>query len=227
MSPVIIGNATLYLGDCMDILPTLAKHDLGIHDPPYGIGENASRVASRGKLAKTTDYGSFDWDSEPMSDDRILMCIAAADETIIWGGNYFAVAPSRGWLVWDKINSGNFADCELAWTNIKMSVRMFRHMWNGMLRDSEKGPRVHPTQKPVALMDWCINWANKPKTIIDACMGSGPVGIAAVKRGLQYTGIELMERNFDIACTRIENAQRQASLFEHEKSAPLVQPTFL
>lgn len=112
------------------------------------------------------------------------------------------------------IIGGNcFADCELAWTNVKMSVRLFRHMWNGMLRDTEKEPRVHPTQKPVALMDWCISHASAPKTILDACMGSGPVGIATVRRGLHYTGIELMERNFDIACERIENAQRQVRLF--------------
>jgi site-specific DNA-methyltransferase (adenine-specific) len=212
----VIGNATLYLGDCREILPTLAKHDLGIHDPPYGVGENAHRVASRRKLAKTTDYGDFDWDKEPMSADRIALCIGAAKETIIWGGNYFTVAPSRGWLVWDKVNGKNcFADCELAWTNLKTSVRMFRHMWNGMLRDSESAaPRVHPTQKPIALMDWCVSLASDPKTVIDACMGSAPVGIAAVKRGLKYTGIELMERNFDIACERIENAQRQQKLFE-------------
>jgi site-specific DNA-methyltransferase (adenine-specific)/modification methylase len=189
-------------------------HDLGIHDPPYGIGENAYRVASRGKLAKTTDYGDFDWDSEPMSDDRIQLCIAAAKETILWGGNYFKVPPARGWLVWDKINGDNcFADCELAWTNIEMSVRLFRHMWNGMLRDSEKGPRVHPAQKPVALMDWCISHANNPKTVIDGCMGSGSVGMAAVKQGLKYSGIELMERNFDISCERIDMAQRQGRLF--------------
>lgn len=211
----VIGDATLYLGDCLEILPTLQQHDLGIHDPPYGVGENAMRIASRTKLAKTTDYGDFDWDNEPMSDDRIALCISSAKNTIIWGGNYFKVPPSSGWLVWDKINSGNFADCELAWTNLKMSVRMFRHMWNGMLRDSEKGlPRVHPTQKPVALMDWCLSHAADATTIIDACMGSAPVGIAAATRGLKYTGIELMERNFDIACERIDNAYRQKPMFE-------------
>lgn len=211
-----IGNAVLYCGDCREILPTLPKTDACITDPPYGIGENSHRVANRGKLAKTTDYGSFDWDKEPASADRIAACIAASETTIIFGGNYFQLPPARCWLVWDKQNTGDFADCELAWTNIKGSVRIFRHTWNGMIRDGEERgqKRVHPTQKPIALMRWCIDKAGNPQSIIDPFMGSGTTGSAAVGMGRKFIGIERDERYFDIACRRIEDAQRQQSLID-------------
>lgn len=210
-----IGNATLYCGDCLEILPTLPLADLVIADPPYGVGENAARIASRTKLAATIDYGDFDWDKEPASQAHISATIAAGKNCILWGGNYFHVEPARGWLVWDKLNSGNFADCELAWTNIPMSVRIFRHMWNGMLRASEKETqRVHPTQKPIALMDWCLSHCKgNLDLVIDPFMGSSPVGIACSKANIRYIGIEKMSRFFDVACERIDNAQRQQRMF--------------
>jgi DNA modification methylase len=213
---ITIGNATLYCADMMDVLPTLPKADLVIADPPYGIGESNVKAASRRKLAAPIDYGDFDWDKSPATNEQITATMAAGRNCIIWGGNYFSVPPASCWLLWDKVNGSNdFADCEMAWTNIKSAVRLYRHMWNGMLRDSEKNePRVHPTQKPVALMKWCIQRLKEPpKTIIDPFMGSGPVGIACVDMGIQYTGIEKMKRNFDIACERIHRAQQQLKLF--------------
>lgn len=212
---VIIGNATLYCGDALDVLPTLPKADLVIADPPYGIGENNSRAASRGKLAKAIDYGDFDWDSAPASQEQIAATIAAGKHCIIWGGNYFQLPPVAGWLVWDKVNGSNdFADCELAWTNLPIAVRQFRHMWHGMLRDSERNePRVHPTQKPIALMKWCISKRKElPKLVVDPFAGSAPVGVACMDMGIAYIGIEKMRRNFDIACGRIDRAQQQYKL---------------
>jgi site-specific DNA-methyltransferase (adenine-specific)/modification methylase len=132
---------------------------------------------------------------------------------ILWGGNYYDMPASAKWLVWDKQNSGDFADCELAWTNIPGAARVFRHMWNGMLRASERGPRVHPTQKPIALMRWCLEQAKDPRSVVDPCMGSGPVGIACAEKGIAYYGIERERKYFDIACERIDNAYRQAKLF--------------
>lgn len=209
-----IGKATLYLGDCLEILKSLPKVDACITDPPYGINENAHRIANRGKLAKTIDYGEFDWDKQPASEERIASCIASANQVIIFGGNYFTLPPSRCWLVWDKQNTGDFADCELAWTNLNGSVRIFRHMWNGMIRDSERNiQRVHPTQKPIALMEWCIEKCKNAETIIDPFMGSGTTGIASMKMNKEFIGIEKDERYFDIACKRIEDVQRQAELF--------------
>lgn len=215
---VEIGNATLYLGDCMDILPTLDKVDAVITDPPYGIGENSHRVASRSKLAKTTDYGSFDWDKSAPSKAVIDQCVAAGKNAILWGGNYFELPPARGWLIWDKINSGNFADAEMAWTNLPISVRMYRQMWNGMIREGdEKGvARVHPTQKPLNLMRWCIDWVKNSQTILDPFMGSGTTGVAAIQMGRKFIGIERDERYFEIACKRIELEVSQPQLFEPE-----------
>lgn len=233
MKPVIIGDATLYLADCMDVLPTLDRVDSVITDPPYGIGESSRKVATRGKPfgsrvdGKNTrgtyvppiDYGAFTWDNKPASPELINACIAAGDSAIIFGGNYFDLPPAGKWLVWDKINSGDFADCELAWTNLPGAVRIFRHMWNGMLRDSERGtPRVHPTQKPIALMAWCIEQAGMPETILDPFMGSAATGCAALKLGRKFIGIEKDERYFAIACSRIAEAHSQGQLFEPESA---------
>jgi DNA modification methylase len=230
VNPVVIGNATLYLGAVADILPTL-QADLVIADPPYGIGESSLRNKTRGKPfgsrrdSKNTrgtyvaprEYGAYAWDEAPATDEELDAAIGAGTGCIIWGANHFGMPASAKWLVWDKLNSGDFADCELAWSNLPGAVRMFRHMWNGMLRDSERDtPRVHPTQKPIALMAWCIQQAGAPLTVGEPWMGSAPAGCAAMRLGLQWWGIERDPRNFDIACRRIEQAQKQAPLFPHE-----------
>jgi site-specific DNA-methyltransferase (adenine-specific)/modification methylase len=122
-APVVIGNATLYHGDCIEILPTLPKVDAVVTDPPYGIGESSKNHQSRnrvigGKPIISTDYGHSDWDDRPASLEQISSTIAAAKFATIWGGNYFGLPAASKWLVWDKENSGDFADCELAWTNL-------------------------------------------------------------------------------------------------------------
>lgn len=224
MEKVIIGNAELYHADCLEVFPLLPKADLVIADPPYGINENHKKNATRGGpvggkdsgkyTVRPTDYGDYDWDSQPASPEEIAATIAAGKRCIIWGGNYFSLPPVTGWLVWDKINTGDFADCELAWSNLPIAVRQFRHMWNGMLRDSERNePRVHPTQKPIALMKWCIQRMKEaPKLVVDPYMGSAPVGVACMDMDIRYIGIEKMRRNFDIACERIDRAQQQMKL---------------
>ena len=214
---VTIGDATLYCGDNTVILPCLEKADLVLTDPPYGINENTKKNMSRGCIAKPTDYGSFDWDKAPVPQSFIDQVIAAGTNCIMFGGNYYAVPPASCWLIWDKVNGkSDFADCEMAWTNLPKAVRLHRQMWNGMLRDGEERgvQRVHPTQKPVALMVWCIEQAAKADTILDPYMGSGTAGVAAVRLGRKFIGIERERKYFDIACDRIENAQRQTSLFE-------------
>lgn len=217
LTPIIIGNATLYHGDAREVLPTLARADLCIVDPPYGLGESPRKIASRGRVhgggILLTDYGDFDWDENTLDAPTLAAILAAADRVILWGGNYYPLPPASKWLVWDKDNSGDFADCELAWTNLPGAVRIFRHMWNGMLRASERGPRVHPTQKPVALMRWCLQQAGAVTNVVDPCMGSAPIGIACAELGLPYIGIERDEGYFRIASERIDNAQRQARMF--------------
>ena len=217
MRKEIIGAATLYCGDCREVLPTLPKVDLILTDPPYGIGEAAGKNKSRGKLAVAKDYGNDEWDNEPIDDELLGLTIAAGTNAIIFGGNYFNVPPSPCWLVWDKENgASDFADCELAWTNLQKAVRLKRFMWNGMLRANNEQRGDHPTQKPIGVMRWCIDQAGNPHTILDPFMGSGTTGVAAVQMGRRFIGIEREPKYFDVACRRIEDAQRMTDMFAHE-----------
>jgi site-specific DNA-methyltransferase (adenine-specific)/modification methylase len=211
---VEIGDATLYLGDCMDILPTLDKVDAVITDPPYGINENSKKVASRGKLAAPKDYGEFDWDKAPPDEALINAIRDKAKWSALFGGNYFNLPPSSCWLVWDKLNGDNdFADCELAWTNWPKAVRRIQWRWNGMIRQGNED-RFHPTQKPLTVMKWVIDLCPKSDTILDPFMGSGTTGVAAVQMGRKFIGIEREPRYFEIACQRIEQAVSQGGLFD-------------
>jgi DNA modification methylase len=219
---VEIGNATLYLGDCMDILPTLAKVDAVITDPPYGIGIDRAMAASSGgqsggMMAKKGTYFASGWDDAPMSLELAELIMAKGDDVVFWGGNYYGLPASQCWLVWDKKVNGNFADCELAWTNMKKPVRKFEWMWNGMLRQGGEERNGHPTQKPLALMAWCIEQCLSPaNTVLDPFMGSGTTGVAAIQLGRKFIGIEREPKYFDIACQRIEQAVAQGQLFAPE-----------
>jgi len=215
MSRVEIGLATLYLGDCAEVLPTLGQVDAVVTDPPYGIGESAGKNKSRNNLAVAKDYGNDDWDKSPISDDLMSLVVAAGRKAIVFGGNYYAMPPTKCWLVWDKENGENdFADAELAWTNLDKAVRLKRYMWNGMLRANKEPRGDHPTQKPIGIMEWCISHLpNDSQTILDPFMGSGTTGVAAVKMGRKFIGIEREPKYFDIACQRIETAQAQERLF--------------
>jgi DNA modification methylase len=212
---VVIGNATLYRGDCMEVLPTLPKVDAVITDPPYGIDENSRKVASRKNAAATKDYGQFDWDKAPPTQEVMDLVLGAGRWLALFGGNYFALPPSSCWLVWDKLNSGDFADCELAWTNWPKAVRRIQWRWNGMIRQGNE-ERFHPTQKPLQVMAWVIDLCPKADSILDPFMGSGTTGLAALSRSKSFIGIEREQSYFEIACRRIEQAQAQAQLFEPE-----------
>lgn len=213
---VVIGSATLYLADCMDVLPTLERVDAVITDPPYGINENHKKVASRGKLAKAKDYGEFDWDKAPPTQEVINACRTAGKWQAFFGGNYFHLPPTSCWLVWDKLNGSNdFADCELAWTNWQKAVRRIQWRWNGMIRQGNED-RFHPTQKPLAVMKWVIELCPNSETILDPFMGSGTTGVAALQMGRKFIGIERERKYFDIACERIDRAAAQGDLFEKQ-----------
>ena len=222
MDRVEIGDAVLYCGDCLEILPTLPKVDAVVTDPPYGIGESNEKNLSRGGLARPTDYGAFNWDAEPISGELMDAVRAAGKWQIIFGGNYYQCPPASCWLVWDKENGENdFADCELAWTNLPKAVRRIRYMWNGMLRANKEKRGDHPTQKPVGVMSWCVGQLPEPsQTILDPFMGSGTTGVACANLGRKFIGIEIEPKYFDIACRRIENAYRQGRLFDHEDVQP-------
>ncbi len=213
-----IGACTLYLGDNAEILPHIGFVDAIVTDPPYGINENSKKVASRTNKAATTDYGDFDWDKKPPSPELIDQIRKQSEYQIIFGGNYFELPPTPCWLVWDKQNSGDFADCELAWTNLKKAVRRVYWRWNGMIRQGNE-KRYHPTQKPLGVMQWCLTHIPDSKLISDPFMGSGTTGVACVMAGRSFIGIERDERYFETACQRIRDAYLQTDMFAPE--APL------
>ena len=201
-----IGNAMLYLGDCRDILQALAPVDLVLTDPPYGIGEAAGKNKSRGLMAVSKDYGDDQWDNEPPPDDLIDAIRAKGGYQIMFGGNYFTLPPSSCWLVWDKDNGAtDFADCELAWTNLPQAVRRLKFRWQGMLQENmgAKELREHPTQKPVPVMRWALGQAKGVQTVLDPFMGSGTTGVACAEMDKTFIGIEREAKYFDIACKRI------------------------
>jgi DNA modification methylase len=202
MKREVIGDCTLYLGDCMDIMPTLGKVDAVVTDPPYGIGITKSQ-----RLAVSRGMGGKSWDNQPADVSNILKLNVP---TIIWGGNYFDLPPHRSPLVWDKNNAGrDFADFELAWSNLDMAAR--RIIFRPMNMD---GGKQHPTQKPIAVMEWCINFIPEDSQIIlDPFMGSGSTIVACARLGRRGIGIELDKEYFEIACKRVEEAYRQPDLF--------------
>ena len=209
-----IGDCTIYLGDCREILPLLPKVDACVTDPPYGIGEAGKNFASRGKLASADKYRRSEWD-DSTQDEAIAAAIAKARWSVVFGGNYYDLPPTSCWLVWDKLNGDNdFADCELAWTNLPKAVRRIRFLWNGCMRRERDVEREHPTQKPIDVMKWAIEHIPEPSsTILDPFMGSGTTGVACVKLGRKFIGIEIDSGYFEIACKRIRDAYAQPDMF--------------
>ena len=205
--PVIIGDATLYLGDCLDILPTLGKVDAVVTDPPYGIGEDGGRFRDR-KGGGHRVLEKLGWDHSTPDASTFELVLRAGNDQIVWGGNYFTdkLPVSRGWLYWDKMMGGDFSDGELAWTSMDRVLKSFS-LCNKM------GGKEHPTQKPDLLMKWCLGFLPNAQTILDPFMGSGTTGVAAVQMGRKFIGIEREPKYFDIACKRIEDAQRQGDMF--------------
>jgi DNA modification methylase len=215
-----IGDATLYLGDARDLLGEVGMFDALVIDPPYGLGESNKRAISRGTSSArvrrhtATDYGDFQWDSEVASPELIALARAAAKWQIVFGGNYYTLPPSSCWLVWDKLTSGDFADCELVWTNMPKAVRRLRYLWNGCMKAPGELRGDHPTQKPVGVLSWVLQQLPPDvRTVLDCFMGSGTTGVACAARGLTFTGIEREEPYFSAACRRIEQAYKQPRLF--------------
>jgi len=215
-------GVVLHLGDCREILPTLGKVDAVVTDPPYGI--NAARVRNSEKNG-WRDYDAPGWDVDRPPAELIGAIIKSARHSIVWGGNYFtdALPPSSKWLSWDKGQTDfSLADFELAWCSFDGAARRIQYSRSLAMQDGKE----HPTQKPIEVMKWCLEklpdgcW-----TILDPFMGSGTTGVAAVKTGRKFIGIELEPKYFDIACKRISDALKQPDLFI-EKPARAVQATF-
>lgn len=221
MTPVTIGNATLYHGDCLEILPTLPKVDAVVTDPPYGIalntnnsrfsGGHTASIARRGNGAGPAGGAPIVGDDKPF-DPSFLAAIHG--DKIIWGWNHYPdLLPRGACLVWLKRNDDAFgtflSDAELAWMSKGHGIYCRRDLSNTALAHT----RQHPTQKPVGIMEWCLGFVAKAEVILDPFMGSGTTGVACMNLGRKFIGIEIERKYFDIACERIDQAQRQGRMF--------------
>lgn len=201
---------TIYHGDSREILPALPRADLVLTDPPYGIGMakgvGGGGYGGFGKMKRRPRSYEGDWDDERPDAELLRQVAAAGEVAIIWGGQYFAdVLPmGRKWLVWDKQQSmPSYSDAELAWTDLPgVALKMFRQCGAGMMAAERE--RYHPTQKPVALIKWCIRQApDDCKLVLDPFMGSGTTLVAAKDLRVSAIGIEREERYCEVAATRL------------------------
>lgn len=199
-----IGDCDLYLGDCLAVMPHLGPVDAVVTDPPYGIGRSGKKRCTR-----HAGYEDKGWDvARPRA---ALEMLAGQDcPRIVWGGNYFSdiLPPGDKWLVWDKNQRIDQSDCELAWSSLSGALRVFNLGRHALNLDGA----VHPTQKPVALMEWCLGFLPNAETILDPFAGSGTTGVACVNLGRKFIGIEMDKDYFDIMCRRIDEAMRQPRL---------------
>lgn len=208
-----IGDATLYLGDCLEILPTLDKVDAVVTDPPYGINYQPGG-GGKGQHKRRND-APVAGDAEPFDPSPWM-----GWPCILWGANHFSARLPHGrWLAWNKLGDlkpwDDFCDVEFAWHSRRAADRIFSLLWKGICQADKRngGRRWHPTQKPIALMEWCLGFEPTAQTILDPFMGSGTTGVACAKLGRKFIGIEIDEGYFDIACRRIEDAYKQPDLF--------------
>jgi site-specific DNA-methyltransferase (adenine-specific) len=227
----------LYLNaDCMNRKTGLPSYpdnyfDLAIVDPPFGIGEDGGRSASRGKLAKAGNYISKDWDSKPPSKAYFRELMRVSKNQIIWGANHFISRipfDSSCWIVWDKMNDGtDFADYELAWTSFDTAVRQLRFMWRGMMQgksvasggnfrgdNKNNEQRIHPTQKPEALYRWLLsNYARHGMRLLDTHVGSASSLVVFEEMGFDYVAFEKDKDYYADSTARLDEFRRQGSLF--------------
>ena len=224
----ILGNHRVMCGDSTDagdvaLLMDGNKADMVYTDPPYGISIVQGGTVGGEKLAKVGVYAPVAGDCSidvAISAIKIIQTLDAKTQ-IIWGGNYYAseLPNSPCWIVWDKENTGNFADVELAWTNQKTAARIFKHMWNGMLKASERGEkRVHPTQKPVMLALWCFDNYGQPDTVLDLFLGSGSTLIACEKNSCHCFGMELSPAYVDVIIKRWQDFTGKEAVHENGRT---------
>jgi DNA modification methylase len=190
------GAVTLYHGDCREIVPLLGRFDLLLTDPPYGIGEDGGRARTRGSTK--TNGPKMGWDNSTPDDSTFAMILAAANGACVWGGNYFTdkLPVSRGWLYWHKFMGGDFSDGELAWTSRDAVLKAKMYCDKGRVRE-------HPTEKPVEVMLWCMEFFPASQTVLDPFAGSGTTGRACKDLGRKCTMIEREERYCEIAARRM------------------------
>jgi len=218
---------SVYLSDCLPIMRTFnnKQFDLAIVDVPYGIGEDGSKNHTRGQLAKPQDYKPYVGnDANAPEAEYWNELFRISKNQIVWGANHFISRlpfDSSCWIVWDKDNTGDFADCELAWTSFNSAVRKFKWTWNGMLQQNmkDKQKRIHPNEKPIQLYEWLLkNYAKQGDKIIDTHFGSGSIALAVDKvnkldkMDLHLTAIEVDEYYYEKSTNRITTKLCQGTL---------------
>jgi len=226
MNDPLNGKAWAVLqGDCLDLMPSLPDGCVNavITDPPYGLGDLWQGGGKKNNQASWTfdpkEAKAWDENTHP----GVLMLPSLGVPTCIWGGNYYPLPPQRCWLIWDKKQNDNFTtgQAELAWCNVSRPIRVFRFAQCEFA--SEPGKKQHPTQKPLALMEWCIRMMRIPEgsLILDPYCGSGTTGVAAMRLGMRFLGIEISSAYCDIARARIAEAAAQPRLdFDAPEQAP-------
>ena len=211
-----IGDCRLILGDCLKVMPLLGRVDAVVTDPPYGLGDWNNRGTNAARPFDSDRTQAWD---KPISQSHIDAVMEAAPKQIIWGGNYLIdfLRSTKQMLVWNKrIRGMHFNDCEMAWcSQFREASRMFDYS------PASAEPKQHPTQKPVALMEWCLGFLPDAKTILDPFMGSGTTLVACAKMGRKGIGIELDPDYFEIACRRVEAAYAQPDLFIAPPAKPI------
>lgn len=215
-------------GDCADWLGRLPNVDALVTDPPYGIGEARSKAKARNrtsrkwKFPRAIDYGREEWDDVPPDSSLLDALRAKARTQVVFGGNYFHLPPSSCWLVWDKLNGeSDFADCELAWTNMNRAVRRIAYRWNGFSRENKEPRGQHPTQKPVGVMMWALGLSTQPgDLVLDPFCGSGTTGVAALRMGRRFIGIEREPHYAAVARERLA-AETQGLTLEAARAGQL------
>lgn len=193
---------TVIEGNSEEVLPSLGTFDLLLTDPPYGMGDVLTRAASGSRWKKHFESGPLPWDvAAPVSFVQSLPRMSK--HSIIWGGQFFALPPSRGWLIWNKIiRNWSSSECELAWTSLEQPNRAFDYS-HGQLAHENK---IHPTQKPLALMRWCIKQAPEGiASILDPFGGSLTTAIAARREGIKCTIIEREPKYIEAGIKRLKN----------------------
>ena len=209
----IIGDQLLIQGDCREVMAVLPKVDAVVTDPPYGIGESGGDKKRRRGYQPLVVHEEKNWDKNRPDAIIFEQMIAASKEQIIWGGNYFAdlLPPSMGWLYWDKKMGGDFSDGELAWTSQRKAVRDFSKSPFAGLAGGHL--RQHPTQKPIALMEWCLGFLPDARTILDPFAGSFTTAVACQRLGRQSISIELDADYWAIGCKRVQEVVDNPPLF--------------
>ena len=212
MEKVTIGNAELYCGDCAVILPQLEPVDLILTDPPYGIARAGQpETFTKNPKHKRKKHEDLGWDDNAPPTWLFGLMFEKSKDQMIWGANYFtnSLPATMGWIYWDKGQDGlSMSDGELCFTSRQAALRAFRFNRAEIARDGA----VHPTQKPVKLIEFCMSLMPDAETICDPFMGSGTTGVAAINLAKRFIGIERERKYFDIACERISQAQAHGRL---------------